>query len=124
MTTSSFLDPNDMNGDSSLLLVQDIIRHLKPWTTILDYAFYAGVAYGLIKCMQLTREVFSGFRTYFLSSNRIVGSTNFREVYGKWAGEQTNQVNEPLSRISNLLTVVTGATSAVGVAFAYEVRIA
>ena len=83
-----------MNGDSSLLLVQDILKHLKPWTTILDYAFYAGVAYGLIKCTQLTGEVFSGFRTYFLSNNRMVGSTDFREVYGKWAGKQTNKSDQ------------------------------
>ncbi len=75
-----------MSVDSPVLLVEDILEHLRPWTTILDYAFYIGAAYGAIKCMQLTKEVISGFRAYFLSNNAIFGPKDFREQYGKWAG--------------------------------------
>ena len=72
-----------MNGENPLLLVEDIINHLQPWTSVLDYAFYFGVAYGVVKCMRFSGEVLSGLRTYFLSSNR---SRDFRDQYGKWAG--------------------------------------
>lgn len=110
----------DMNGDDPLLLLDQLLNDLRPWLTVLKYAFYLGAGYGIVKCLQLSKEVVLGVRTYFLHrySRRYFTPKDFRELYGKWAGRFVHLLYHVLNFAS---PVVTGATSAIGEAFAYEV---
>ena len=74
-----------MNGDSVPLLLDEILRSYGRWTSVLDYAFYVGVGYGIFKGLQLTYEILSGIRTYFVPIGRAV-RRDLREQFGKWAG--------------------------------------
>ena len=111
-----------MNGDSVLLLVDELLR---PWR-ILDVAFYAGSLYGVYKLTTFAFKVIKGVRTYFIPAGRAANS-DLSQTFGKWAGLCAASLvvkNPYLFHSACFLftdAVVTGATSALGLAFAHEV---
>lgn len=83
-------------------LVSAVLGHMD---TVLDYLFYAGVAYGIRIVSRTVAHACSGVRTYFIPFGRIREDEDISEKYGKWA-------------------VITGGTSGIGLAYAHEVRMA
>ena len=74
---------------------------LEPADRFLDYLFCAGVVCGLRGTARLLYQSYRGFRTYLTFGG--TSGMKLAEKYGKWA-------------------VITGGTSAIGLAYAHEVR--
>ncbi len=76
---------------------------LGPVEKALDYIFYAGLFYGAKNLSRVVYHAYRGIRTYFIP----IGRDNRKDLskkYGKWA-------------------VITGGTSGIGLAYAYEVSL-
>lgn len=80
-------------------LVNDVLGSMGRF---LEYLFYVGALYGAKKTSKLVIHTWKGFRTYFIPFGRV-SSTDLSEKYGKWA-------------------LITGGTTGIGLAYAYEVR--
>ena len=80
-----FIAENMANGDSTLLLVEELFSG--PWRDVMDAVFYFGAVYGAYKMAQVIVTAVKGFRTYFIPLGRAV---NNLERYGQWAGRLCN----------------------------------
>ena len=72
-----------MDGASVPRLVEEFFR---PVSGLLDYAFVAGVGYGVFRLAEFCRRCWSGFRVYCLPLGRCA-SSDMKKLFGEWAGK-------------------------------------